>query len=375
MVGVTRTGVTSQADQELIDYAAGRERTVTGRQIERWRSRGLLPPNVQRALGRGRGSTSQLAPGARELVVWLTEHARPGQRPADLALLAFGAGLLVPEATVRTAFKDAVGRIELSVERVMPAGSLPEDIADAAVRAAPRATMVPARIRRIDSALAKLGTNWSAPELTALDPGCSSEPATINDWTHAAVQMVLGGGGAIDLATIGMLARAMGPAGSASPVAAQMEYRWPGNEEEAEDLLTEDGAMSFLPPGDLRDHLRELAAGTPVEELRDAWRLTVHAPDWAANLCDAVEREIADRQAGEAMNEWVLGALGPPRLALITALGSPRAGPAGTATSALSLLYTRNIIRLLRRIMPNGQFDLLANPVLTPPFLVPFMTG
>jgi hypothetical protein len=37
----------------------------------------------------------------------LAANARPGRRPADLALLAFAAGLAVPEATARAAFANS----------------------------------------------------------------------------------------------------------------------------------------------------------------------------------------------------------------------------------------------------------------------------
>jgi hypothetical protein len=98
----------SKADQQLIEYARQRGVTVTGRQLERWRGSGLLAPNIRGYPGRGRGSTSMPPPGAAELVVWLATNERPGRRPADIALLAFAAGLAVPEDTVRSAFTAAI---------------------------------------------------------------------------------------------------------------------------------------------------------------------------------------------------------------------------------------------------------------------------
>jgi hypothetical protein len=128
---------------------------------------------------------------------------------------------------VRAAFVSATNRVEVSVQRDLPPDSTTEDVADAAVKAGLRATMVPTRIRRIDKALAQLGMDWAAPELAALDPGSPSAPMTSNDWTSMAVQALLAGGGDVDLGTLGGLARTTGPAGAAAPVAAQMEYRWP----------------------------------------------------------------------------------------------------------------------------------------------------
>ena len=317
---------------------------------------------------------SEPAPGAVELVVWLAGHAGPGRRPGDLALLAFGEGLAVPEAGVRGAFVGAANRAELSVERELPSGSAPADVADAAVAAGLSATMVPARIRRIDKALARLGVNWAPPELTALEPGPGSTSVTANDWTSTAVEVLMTGGGGVDLGTLGGIARAMGPAGAAAPVAGLLEYGWPGNEEEADSLLNEDSGLNFLPSRDLREQLRDLADCTPIRELADAWRMAEQMPQWATNLCDQVEREIANRQPGDAMREWWDGAFGPPRLMLSMALRDRRAGPAGIATTALLLIMVRNMIRLLRQHLPMGQFDLLAHPTVTPPFLVSFMS-
>ena len=167
----------SKADQQLIADARQRGVSVTARQLERWRASGLLAPNIRNYPGRGRGSTSEPPPGAAELVAWLAANARPGRRPGDLALLAFADGLAVPEDTVRAAFAAAVTSIELPVEAAMP-GAAPEDVADAAVTAGQRIPMVPARIRRIDHALAQRGINWSWPELARLDPGRSDYPPT-----------------------------------------------------------------------------------------------------------------------------------------------------------------------------------------------------
>jgi hypothetical protein len=151
--------VTSASDRQLIADAARYGAKVTARHLERWRASGLIAPNVRRALGRGRGSTSEPPAGAVELVVWLAGSAGPGRRPRDLALLAFAADLAVPENTVRMSFAGAIAGIRLTVEAGMPPGATPDDVADAAVAAGQRVTMVPARIRRIDRDLARFGIN------------------------------------------------------------------------------------------------------------------------------------------------------------------------------------------------------------------------
>jgi hypothetical protein len=308
-------------------------------------------------------------------VAWLAVHARPGRRPSDLALLAFGAGLAVPEVAVRAAFVNAINRIELSVERDLPPGSSPEDVADAAVNVGLRATMVPARIRRIDNALTQLGISWTPPELTALDPGPGVAPVVSNDWTYTAIQALLAGGGEVDIGTLGALARRMGPVDAAAPWAAMMEYGWPDNPEEAASLLNEEGGLSFLPIGDQRQHLRDLAMSTPMSELLDAFRMAAHMRQWATRLCDAVEGEIEAGQPGNAIREWWFGAFGVSRPLLSIALRDRQARPADTAMTALVLIFVRKMIRLLRRLIPDGQFELLAHPTVIPSFLMSFMNA
>src|SRR5947207_9253500 len=125
----------SAADQQLIADASRHGAVVTASQLERWRTAGLLAPNIRRALGRGRGSTSEPPPGAAELVTWLAGNARSGRRPGDLALLTFADGLAVPGDTVRAAFAAVVDGIRLPIEASAPPGATPEDVADAAVAA------------------------------------------------------------------------------------------------------------------------------------------------------------------------------------------------------------------------------------------------
>lgn len=206
----------SEADKQLIADADRHGATVTARQLERWRASGLLAPNVRRYPGRGRGSMSQPPPGGTGLVVWLAANARPCRRPGDLALLAFAEGLAVPEDTVRAAFAAALTSIRLPIEATMP-GAAPEDVADAAVTAGQQITMVPARIRRIDHALARHGIDWSGPELARLDPGRSDPPPDSRYWVYTAVQVMLSGGAGIDMGTIGSLARAIAPSAVSRP--------------------------------------------------------------------------------------------------------------------------------------------------------------
>jgi hypothetical protein len=364
----------SDADQQLIAHAARYGTVVSARQLERWRARRLLAPNIRRALGRGRGSTSEPPPGAAELVIWLAGHARPGRRPGDLALLAFAAGLAVPEDTVRTAFADAVTGIRLPVEASMPPGAAPEDVADAAVAAGTRFTMMPARIRRIDRALAQRGVNWSWPELAKLDPGRSSSLPVGSDWIYSAVQLMRSGGEGIDMGTIGALARTMAPSHGVAPLAGQVEYRWPiSRGEEPGGVPEDENLLALLGGGDLRDQARDLAMTVPAAELRDAFQLAAGLPGWADGICAAAEREIAAGRLGEAVKEWITSAFGLTRLLMAMALREPNAGPAATAITALVLIMIRSMIKTVRQMLPAGNFNVLKNPLVAPAFLIDFL--
>jgi hypothetical protein len=57
------------------------------------------------------------------------------------------------------------------------------------------------------------------------------------------------------------------------------------------------------------------------------------------------------------------------------ALRDRKARPADIAMTALLLTFIRNTIRLLGQLMPDGQFELVAHPSVTPPFLVSFMAA
>ena len=362
-----------ETDRQLIADAARHGATVTARQLERWRASALLAPNIRSYPGRGRGSTSQPPPGAADLVVWLAANARPGRRPGHLALLAFAEGLAVPEETVRAAFAEAVTSIRLPIEAAMP-GAAPEDVADAAVAARHRVQVVPVRIRRIDDALARRGIDWSWPELARLDPGRSDSPPDSSYWVYTAVQVMLSGGAGLDMGTVGSLARIFAPAGGVAPIAGQIEYRWPISPAAERDNAPDDeDLLALLGAGDLRDQARNLALTTPAAELRDAYQAAEAMAAWADSACTAVEREIADGKPGDAVTEWVTTAFGPTRLMMAVALQDQDASPASTAATAMMLILIRNMLRAVRQLVPDGNFDVLRNPMAAPSFLVDFL--
>jgi hypothetical protein len=362
----------SKADQQLIEYARQRGVSVTGRQLERWRGSGLLPPNIRDYPGRGRGSTSVPPPGAAELVAWLAANERPGRRPDDVALLAFAAGLAVPEDTVRSAFSAVIDGIKLPVEAGMP-GAAPEEVADAAVAAGLRGTMLPGRIRLIDQALAQRGVDWSVPEIAGMDPGRSDDPPTVRDWVYTGVLAILGGGASLNMATIGWIARIMAP-GGVSPIAGQVEYGWPASPAEERDSAPDDDeVLGLLGDGDMRDYTRELIAAAPAAELLDAYRTAEAMAAWADSACSAVEREIADGKPGDAIREWVMASLGTARLIMAIALQHEDAGPASTAATAAVLIMIRTMIRTVRDGLPGWNFDVLKNPMIAPVCLTDFL--
>jgi hypothetical protein len=188
------------------------------------------------------------------------------------------------------------------------------------------------------------------------------------------VLVVLSGGAGIDMGTVGSLARLMAPAGGVAPIAGQVEYRWPiSPAAERDDTLADEDILALLGTGDLRDHARDLATTTPAAELRDAYQATAAMAAWADGTCTAVEQEIASGQPGDAVTEWVTAAFGPARLMLAVMLQDQDGGPASTAVTALMLILIRNMLRAVRQLMPDGNFDLLKSPMVAPSILASFL--
>lgn len=68
-----------------------------------------------------------------------------------------------------------------------------------------------------------------------------------------------------------------------------------------------------------------------------------------------------------------MSSFGLTRLLLVGAMRDQDAGPATTATTALVLILIRNKIRILRQVIPAGNFDVLNNPLVAPSFLTAFL--
>ncbi|PRX52618.1 hypothetical protein B0I32_13115 [Nonomuraea fuscirosea] len=353
---------------------------MSARQLERWRADGLLQPNEVRSLGRGRGRTSAPSPGAHEMVVWLGRHAGPGKRPGDLALMAFGEGLPVPEAVVRKAFAEA-GKL-LSPENVLPGGSA-EDVADAYAAKHDRSDPVPARIRRIDAALTALleAAGVSVDEVTQAvlaqfdrqAPLVQAERVTRRDWVYASTIAAIDGAESLDVGYMGTLARSLAPLGVPAPVAEDLELCWPGSEQEAAQLLTPENGLAFLPAGSLNEIFLQLAEATSLPDLLQAWQIAAHLPVWAVDLCDRVEAALAARNSVETLNEWIQTMFGPTRGLLVTAARNAGQSPRKTAIDALILLFQREALRRVLAAVPDAEVQNLEQPWVFPTFMTDFM--
>ncbi|GAA3493901.1 hypothetical protein GCM10019016_010000 [Streptomyces prasinosporus] len=367
----------SPADQELIGYAAARGEIVTPKRLRIWRARGLVERNVVRRLGRGRGTVSRPTDGAKEMVLWLARNAKPGGRPDDLALRAFADGMPVPEAAVRTAFRVAVDRLMSQAEQSGELAGIGDPQQQAEVLAqrlaatGRLATLVPARIRRLDEAIRDLGVDWSAPQLAALDRGVGMmEPARVADLLTTAVEIIRTGRGAVHNQALGDFFRAVAPSNAANPIASLIEHL----DVDDEGLAVQD-LDGVLFEGDIRDGLRQLVAGAPLPLLHHAWQSVDQIRAWAHEFCCAAEAEVAARRVGPSVLAWFRASLMPTRMFLISVLKPGRPSPAEHARTAAELLMIRDMLGRLHTVMPGLQWDLLDNPDLMPDcvraFLVP----
>ncbi|MEV0584002.1 hypothetical protein [Nonomuraea sp. NPDC050310] len=296
--------------------------------------------------------------------------------------MAFGEGMPVPGATVRKAFTEA---IKVPSPDDFPPGYSAEDVADANAAKRGRNDPVPARIRRIDAAIAAVleaaGTSIADVTQTVLAqferqaPLAQVEPATRRDWVHAGTMASIEGADTLDIGYMGMLARGLAPLGVPAPAAEDLELRWPGSEQEAERLLTPEDGLAFVPDGGLKEILRGLARETSFPDLRQAWQIAAHRPVWAVDLCDRVEAELATRESTEALSEWAQTMFGPTRGMLVTAFDSAGQSPGKTAVDALNLLFQREALRRLLAEIPDAEVENLAQPWAFPPFMTAFMTA
>ncbi|MFD9701281.1 hypothetical protein [Lentzea sp. NPDC059081] len=357
----------SCADVQLATWAAQAGADISTRQIERWREQGLVPRNLKRSLGRGKGSTSEPAPGAADLFIWLAWHARPGRRPTDLVLAAFSEGLAVPEPTVRKAFATVIGNVNAAVGRFATAH---EEMNPR--RAVASSTLVPGRIRQIDRAIGAI-VNTADPTLAALDSGFGAGVLTSAAMGSIAAHALREGADSIDLGAMAAIGRSLLPKGTAAPMLGLLEFNTPTLRlNDGSVVANEEGGLGFLPEGDFLDHLHGLAVGTPLDELLSAWHLAMQLPAWAIDLCERVEHELEVGTPSAAVEEWLWTSWGLGRSWLVSAIRDKNR-PVDIAITTLMLIFTRDMVRWLRQNVADGRFDLLSHPIGLPRLLAPLL--
>lgn len=359
----------SAADQQLIEHAARHGFTITAKQLAGWRKAGLLPRNIPGGgLGRGRGSTSTPRPESFDLVVALARLAGRGRRPNDLALLLFAEDLPVPARTVRDAFRAAVNADALPGENDASASDRDleerlDDISQHLADSGQSVTLVPARARRIDERIAR-ALGQPPPELAQHDQNPEPARITPQDATLTAVSAILGS--TVPLQDIGTLLRAMSPGLPANPIASLVETTRSDVPEAASAVLADDGSLAFLPDGDLRDALRDLADTAPLDDLAAGWRTAAQVREWALDLCQRVEDELEAGQLGDAVEEWLHGRMLASGLSVIETLREHWT-PSKGATSALVWLFQCQMYLKLDSLLPGCQWHLLQIPGVLPP--------
>lgn len=370
----------SAADQLLLQLAAERGQKVSGRQLERWRAQPnpLLSANARTFPGQPTGgSTSTADPALVDLVVWLGQHSRPGTDPLYLALGAFGAGLPVPEGTVREAFTQQVVRFTQRItERLGPIperGDVQEWVSDQADEVAQagahRLTGVNRRIRVIDKQLRQLPALAELWQFAAgYDPRRGdAEPLDNTGLLYHGMTAALGGPSGIDPEVIARMARSQ--AGRDAP-----QYTAHLLETDPRDPLvavrsTPAHQLAGLPADSVMNHFVSVSREAPLERLRASWTAAGEMAVWAQSLCDEVEAEIESEQLGEACHEWVFGQIfGIGRMYLVKGLAEPSPTAGQQALTALELVFTLDAINSVLATTDLDGHETMRR--LAPPFIL-----
>ncbi|MGP3950884.1 hypothetical protein [Streptomyces sp. 7N604] len=141
-------------------------------------------------------------------------------------------------------------------------------------------------------------------------------------------------------------------------------------------VFSTEAGLGTVPVGDIRDALRAIANATALEDLKAAWYATQDTRAWAVDLCQRSETALGARRLDDdAVREWFDTRSWPAGTWLITMLRERHPSPAGDALTTLLLLMQRESFRMLRRAIPDGQWDLLVHPAVIPPPLQPLLAS
>ncbi|MEU3498765.1 hypothetical protein ABZ747_35425 [Kitasatospora cineracea] len=374
----------SAADVGLIEYARSHGVEVSARQLERWRGRPdpLLTPNPRGRPGRPGGSTSSTDLTVGELVVWLGRRQRQGSRRDHLVLGAFGEGLPVPEASVRSAFARTVLKPAAEMSTTLGPRAQRQDLddwlADGADRIATdqqhHVVRVPRRMRAIDQALQQmpaLADLWD--DMAAHDDDSPGEPLNNAGMAYYGALGVLQGTEGISREVMGRFLRARTGITGPNLGARVLETSGPAMPPALQGPPAH--LVPGMPQGSVLHHLYSLAQETPMERLRAAWQAAGAVASWALNLCAAVEEQIATGRVGPAIGQWLKGLLyGIGRDYLTIGLVESEPTPSQQASTTLMLLFTASAFDTgLERATDQNVREVLEFLVSTP--VRPLVTG
>jgi hypothetical protein len=100
-----RSSTPALSTQALVEEVARDGSTFSARRLEDWIRWGLVPKGIRRGQGRGKGSVTVFAPDMVERCREVARRMRRGTPWQNVALSLFGAGLEVPEETLRRAYR------------------------------------------------------------------------------------------------------------------------------------------------------------------------------------------------------------------------------------------------------------------------------
>jgi hypothetical protein len=125
--------------------------------------------------------------------------------------------------------------------------------------------------------------------------------------------------------------------------------------------------------------IRSLADALPINNTgngmgRVLFLLLACSPRWSAHSPPSGANASPQRQPGDTVMEWVTTAIGPGRLMMAVALRTKtRTQLARPSPPAVMLILIRSMLRAIRQLMPDGNFDVLSNLMVAPSFPADFL--